>query len=67
MSFIVRDAPMPQNCAECPCYQEMFEEVANAWWNSITVCGATHDEVDPAEDKRADGCPLFELKDWKDV
>lgn len=61
MSVIVRGMEMPRDCSECPhCFITPPE------------IDELYELFDPADEKsyengRPKWCPLFELKDWKDL
>ena len=71
MSFVVRDVPMPKNCWECPCWWSDPE----SWSPSYCRAGSKYSEgpysIDDQDNLEQTGrpkdCPLFELKDWRDV
>ena len=57
MSIVVRGMEMPENCRECPLQYDYLH-------CSVRHCIKLTVEN---EDKRDKNCPLFELKDWKDL
>ena len=62
MSVVVRDMKMPENCGECP----FLRTILFGYQCSVTLItfDAISQEVWEGRDKN---CPLFELKDWRDV
>ena len=62
MSVIVRDMEMPESCAVCPLAHRSFDgsETRLACYASKRWCSDDGDE-------RPKFCPLFEIKDWKDL
>ena len=75
MSVIVRDMPMPDICQNCSCF--MHGTTADNLW-ALQVCRAKHKEiVEPKRTRdiaidwnhtnRPEWCPLFEVKDWREI
>ena len=63
MSVVVRGMEMPKRCYTCP----MNVSVHNKPYE--WCCNLTGDDVTYTEEfvKRPSWCPLFEIKDWRDV
>ena len=66
MSVIVKGMKMPENCGECPiCRHDSMDGV------QMEQCNLTLDTFDSNDSvrwvRRADNCPLFEVKDWREV
>ena len=70
MSFVVRDVPFPKNCKDCPCYQDA--------WSFYPYCNAKKESyyaypnvegfrIDKDGNGKPKWCPLFEVKDWREV
>ena len=57
MSVIVRGMEMPENCLKCPFQMHGL---------ILEFCLAKSD-VKPKQDKRPANCPLFEVKDWREI
>ena len=68
MSIIVRDIPMPETCNKCPVEGFEFFDSRNGFANGYFKCNALNKNVeDVMYHGRLPDCPLFELKDWKDL
>ena len=67
MSFVVKDVPIPKSCSKCPCWWEDSE----CWQKSYCKAGGKYTVSaltdEPDDSRRPDDCPLFELKEWKDL
>ena len=63
MSVVVRGMEMPKRCYTCP----MNVSVHNKPYE--WCCNLTGDDVTHTEEfvERPSWCPLFEIKDWRDV
>lgn len=63
MSVIVRGMEMPDRCDVCPCCQMVMTRVMFMYF-----CGAMEKQMDIRQiDGRHKDCPLFEVKDWREI
>lgn len=58
MSVIVKDMEMPKNCWACPCSQAESSDIK---------CGVKDISVKQHYSDRHKDCPLFEVKDWREI
>lgn len=65
MSVIVRDMKMPTDCRECPLC-EYHDRTGRTWCIPADKLLAEDFKPIPFND-RPKWCPLFELKDWRDL
>ena len=61
MSVIVRGMEMPENCAICPLHKRFNDPTKRRW------CGHNGKTLHHPYRGKPKWCPLFELKDWKDL
>ena len=62
MSVVVRGMEMPETCRDCPC----LRTILFGYQCSVTL--RTFDVISQEVwEGRAKDCPLFEIKDWKDL
>lgn len=64
MSIVVRGMQMPENCLKCPMQFGGFCFVQPEWVDEARVAPSPGEAVIQG---RPEWCPLFELKDWKDL
>ena len=66
-NIIVRGMEMPEECIECPC----LREDRDGYFILGQQCNVTLRVFDVMSEEtwggRADDCPLFELKNWRDT
>ena len=67
MSVVVKGMEMPNECIECPC----LREDRDGDFILGQQCGVTLRTFDVMSQEvwgeRADDCPLFELKNWREA
>ena len=65
MSVVVRGIDMPENCRECP-FEGYHSDIGQTYCMACSKVLAT--AFKPISfDGRPNWCPLFEIKDWRDV
>ena len=65
MSVIVRDMKMPENCRECP-LEGYHSDIGQTYCTAnLKVLATAFKPI--AYEGRHKECPLFELKEWKDL
>lgn len=68
MSVIVRDMQMPDSCGNCPLSRSVSSSIGNSIVCSQIgkVGGRFNDEYEILNNRHPQ-CPLFEVKDWKNL
>lgn len=68
MSVIVRGIEMPENCNKCPMESLELYDSRVGFADGFYKCAVLNQSVeDVMYHSRLSKCPLFELKDWKDL
>ena len=64
MSIVVRGMEMPDNCEDCAIQYDYMDcpVCGDGWYSSNNQKRGFNPETE-----RLPECPLFELKDWKDL
>ena len=65
MSVVIRGMEMPENCRECP-FEGYHVDIGQTYCMACLKVLATAFKPIAFEGRHKD-CPLFELKDWRDI
>lgn len=65
MSVVVRGMVMPERCRSCP-FESYISDIGQTYCSASLKVLATAFRSNPY-DSRPKWCPLFELKDWKEI